>query len=248
MSRLVKAWVGALLMPPFAGVLRLPRYFREWRAYALQDPAQRPRWRDAYPCLHDATARTPFDPHYFYQAAWLGRELASAEPAWHVDVGSSVAMLSVLSAFVETVFVDYRPLQVNLPGLACVAGNVAALPLVDRSVSSLSCLHVVEHIGLGRYGDPLDCHGGRKAAAELARVLKPQGRLYLSVPVGRKRVCFNAHRVFDPVEVSRDLFPSLSLERFSCVRDDGSYEPEARPEALRLAEYACGLFVFERRE
>ena len=61
---------------------------------------------------------------------------------------------------------------------------------------------MAEHIGLGRYGDPLDPLGTRKAAAELQRVLAPGGQLLFSLPVGRPRVEFNAHRVHDPHEVA----------------------------------------------
>jgi SAM-dependent methyltransferase len=143
---------------------------------------------------------------------------------------------------VPTVFVDYRPLQVALPGLECVAGDAARLPFRDGSVASLSCLHVIEHIGLGRYGDPIDPAGSTKAAQELARVLAPGGRLYLSAPVGRARVCFNAHRVFDPQALPR-MFPGLRRTSFSYVDDAGAFHPGAEPAAAAGRDYGCGMYV-----
>ena len=198
---------------------------------------------DSYPCLTDRVTHTPFDPHYFYQAGWLARRLPQALPELHVDIGSSAMMINVLSAFVETVFVDYRPLPARLQNLYPVAGNIVRLPFADASVSSLSCLHVIEHIGLGRYGDLLDAEGSQKAATELARVILPGGKLYLSAPVGRERVCFNAHRVFNPSGLTR-MFPDLSLVEFSFVDDNGQLHEHQLPDAAQLNYYACGLYIF----
>jgi SAM-dependent methyltransferase len=149
-----------------------------------------------------------------------------------------------VSALVPTLFVDYRPLQVRLPGLECIAGDACRLPFSDGSVASLSCLHVIEHIGLGRYGDPIDPEGSAKAARELARVLAPGGRLYLSAPVGRARVCFNAHRVFDP-QALPPMFPGLGLRRasFSYVDDAGAFHRGVEPAAAASNAYGCGMYV-----
>src|SRR4051812_43996008 len=195
-ASLLRNWVLAFLTPrPLVGALYLPRYLSHWRAYSRRAGKRAARFADSYPCLGDWTSATPFDAHYFYQGAWLARRLAARRPTEHVDVGSSALMLSVLSATTPVRHFDFRPLQAALPGLQCAAGDILALPLAAGSVASLSCLHVIEHIGLGRYGDPIDPEGSARAARELARVLAPGGRLYLSVPVGRERTCFNAHRV-----------------------------------------------------
>lgn len=247
MSAWLKRWVLAFIVPrPVVGVFFLPRYLRDlWRFRAIAAPARRPAWRDTYPCLGDWTTTTPFDPHYFHQGAWLARRLATAQQDLHVDVGSSVMTLSVLSAWAPTVFVDVRPLRASITGLKAIAGSLVQLPFADRSVRSISCLHVIEHVGLGRYGDPLDASGADRAAAELGRVLAPGGRLYLSTPVGRERICFNAHRVFDPRAVSR-WFPDCRLISFSCVDDRGVFHADSRPEDAMRLDYGCGMYVFER--
>ncbi|HMN95809.1 MAG TPA: DUF268 domain-containing protein [Phycisphaerales bacterium] len=244
MTRIFRRVVEMVIEPRrLLGLRHLPRFLADRRA--LRRAGLALRWRDLHPQLGDRLPGTPFDPHYFHQAGWLARALAAGRPAQHVDIGSDVRLVAALSAFVPIEFVDVRPLDVVLEGLTCRAGSLGSLPFADRSVISLSCLHVIEHVGLGRYGDPLDADGPRHAAAELARVLSPGGRLMLSTPVGRPRVEFNAHRVFDPTSIPA-LFPGLTLDRFALVDDGGRFLPDVRPEQAIGAEYACGLYVLAR--
>ncbi len=222
----------------------LPRYVKHWQQYQAKSDV-RLRLEDSYPCLADWVSSTPYDPHYFYQGAWLSRRIALANPTLHVDVGSSVLAVGVMSAHVPTVFVDYRPLNTRLPNLLSVGGSIVSLPFATASIDSLSCMHVLEHIGLGRYGDPIDPDGARKAAAELVRVLSRGGRLYLTTPVGRERVCFNAHRIFSPTGLI-DLLSGLSLRAFSWVDDVGQYHFEGQPSDALESEYSCGFYEFEK--
>lgn len=237
----------ALYPRPLIGLAYIPRYFRHWRRFSQLSQGERLSFADAYPSLGDWVATTPFDPHYFFQAAWLARQLASAPPARHLDIGSDVKLIGTLSAFVPTEFMDFRPLEASLPDLECTQGDILALPMADGSVPSLSCLHVVEHIGLGRYGDPIDPQGSRKALAELARVLAPGGHLFLSVPVGRERICFNAHRVFAP-ETIVALSGPLALRSFALVDDAGRFWPDADPGQAHGLDYGCGMFVLEKAQ
>lgn len=225
------------------GLLSLPRFAGDY--LALRRRGLPLRLRDLYPQLGDHLPRTPFDPHYFHQAAWLCRRLAELAPSKHVDIASDVRLVAAFSAFVPTEFIDIRPLPVSLSGLHCSAGNLTDLARPDHSIASLSCLHVIEHIGLGRYGDPLDPEGPSRAIRELVRVLAPGGRLFVSTPVGRPRVEFNAHHVFDAVEFASRFAP-LRLERFDLVDDDGTLRSSVRPEDARHSNYACGLFEFVR--
>lgn len=239
-------WVKAFIYPrPLVGFLYLPRFISTFLKYKRSAKRQRLGLLDFQPCLGDWTTYTPFDAHYFYQGAWLARKLAHPKPDQHVDIGSSVLTMSVLSAFVNTTFVDYRPLKVSLPGLTSIAGNILDLPFDDDSVPSLSCLHVIEHIGLGRYGDPIDPEGSIKAADELQRIVSSGGKLFLSLPVGRERICFNAHRVHAPETVVK-MFSKLKLIDFSYVNDSGELLESQPVGAASQLEYGCGLFCFEK--
>jgi hypothetical protein len=126
-----------------------------------------------------------------------------------------------------------------------VAGDALDLPFASASVSSISTLHVAEHIGLGRYGDALNPDGTRQTALELTRVLARDGTLLFAVPIGSPRVCFNAHRILDPTTVPA-LFPGLDLVEFSAVSDDGDFRNNVEPSNFRSSRYACGMYRFSK--
>ena len=224
---------------------RLPSFVRDWWTFR-RSGGEGARVHDWFLQLHDRTATTAFDPHYFYQSAWVARKISSTPRLRvHVDVGSQIELLGPLSAFVPVEFIDIRPLQAEIPGLRCIQGSILALPYPNCSVKSLSSLHVVEHIGLGRYGDPLDPEGSQKACAELQRVLAKRGNLYFTVPVGRERVEFNAHRVFAPDRIP-SLFSELRLIEFSAVDDAGAFHPTAQISDFVSGEYSLGMYHFSR--
>ena len=143
--------------------------------------------------------------------------------------------------------VDVRPLKTPVAGLTFVQDDGTTLASVpDPSVPSLSSLPAVEHFGLGRYGDPIDPGGAAEALRTFERVLAPGGTLYLSFPIGRPRVEFNAHRIFDPRDPI-EVLGGLTLVRFSAVDDGGVLRDPCQPEDLQGADYALGIYEFARR-
>lgn len=221
------------------------RYLADARRYRRLPGAEPLRLRNAFPKVGDRTAATPYDAHYLYQDTWAAQRVAELGPERHVDVGSRVELPCFLTSVTAVTFVDIRPLEAEIEGLESIAGSVLDMPYPDRSLPSVSCLHVVEHIGLGRYGDPLDPGGSRKALSELQRIVAPGGQLLCSLPVGRPRVCFNAHRVHDPRDV-RAAFDELELVEFSGVDDAGRFARHRRLEDLADQAYACGMFRLVR--
>ena len=222
-----------------------PRFVRDAVRYAALPNAERLSLLRIYPCLLDRTDRLPIDAHYFYANGWATRRIVQASPRRHVDVSSLLGFAGVLSGLVPVVYLEYRPLAHSLSGLSSVATDIKRLPFQDRSLESVSSLHVIEHIGLGRYGDALDPEGTIKAARELSRVVKPGGNLYVAVPVGARAVWFNAHRVFRAAEVE-EMFADLDLVDFAGVSDASEYRERAAISAFDSCRYACGMFQFRR--
>jgi len=245
--RWMRNWLAQIVDPAWAirGVAGYTRYFYDWYRYSRMPKAEVIRLADTYPQVHDRTSTNPIDAHYFYVNGWAMRRIVATSPRFHVDVGSQTIFANLLGAVIPVIFADYRPLAAKLPGLQCIGANLLALPFAEGSIASLSCLHVIEHVGLGRYGDPLDPEGTRKAAQELIRVLAPGGNLFLAAPVGRPKLCFNAHRIHS-AEALCELFRCLDLIEFSGVQDDGRYMEKVDLSEFRESEYACGLYWFRK--
>lgn len=197
---------------------------------------------DWYPCLTDRTGTTPLDPVYFHQDVWAARKIAEKRPVHHYDVGSSAKTIGIIAQFVPTTMIDIRPVELNVENLHFQKGSILELPFASGTIPSISSLCVVEHIGLGRYGDPFDQFGSEKAAAELERVCTPGGHIYFSVPVEpTPRVYFNAHRSFS-VDQVRSMFPSCTAVEVKYICDS-ELTDEYRP----AKGYVVGLFMFRKR-
>lgn len=185
---------------------------------------------------------------YLIQDLWALEKILSSKVKHHIDVGSRLdGFVCQLAVSVKITYVDIRKPGFFHPNFNFVDGSILNLPFADKSISSLSSLHVVEHIGLGRYFDDLDPMGTIKALKELKRVVAIDGDLYLGVPVGRERVEFNANRILHPLTI-------YSIFSKDCELIEFAYAPKG--ESLRRFEdidnfpeidYAIGLFHFRHR-
>jgi SAM-dependent methyltransferase len=236
----------------FDGLLYVFRYFRYVAEYVQfkgflaksENRFSTLVWKDRYPCLGENTATTFFDSHYIYHPAWAARIVSELQPSVHVDVSSTLNFCAIVSAFVPVKFYDYRPAELNLGNLECKHGDLMKLPFENESIDSISCMHVVEHIGLGRYGDPLDPDGDLKAIAELKRVLARGGSLLFVVPVGRSQIRYNAHRIYSYDQVVAS-FTDLHVEQFALVDDDNQFIINADPAYANQQVYGCGCWWFK---
>ena len=205
-------------------------------------------WRDLYPCFGDNTASTNFDRHYVYHTAWAARILAVTKPEFHVDISSSLHFSTIVSAFIPVKFYDYRPVDLKLSQLTTEHADLVSLPFDDFSIQSISCMHVVEHVGLGRYGDPLDPDGDLKAIGELQRVLAAGGSLLFAVPIGRPKIMFNAHRIYAYEQILR-YFREMQLKEFALIPDGPDSSGiiyDASQELANAQDYGCGCFWFTK--
>ena len=190
----------------------------------------------------DAEPVYAVDFQYLLMNRWAFDRLRGISGTLH-DFASKVDFVAFAAADRDVIHYDIRKPDIDIPGVLFKHGDLTALPLPDASVSLASCLHVAEHVGLGRYGDEIDPHGFVKACSELSRVLAPGGSLFFAVPVGVSRVVFNAHRVLSSGQVLT-AFSGLRLAEFSGISKAGQYAEDVPVYSLDGDEYGCGLFHF----
>ena len=201
--------------------------------------------KDFYPQIKDKTIMTGFDRHYVYHTSWAARKVREINPEFHSDISSSLYFSGIVSAFVPVKFYDYRPADLKLSNLESLPGDLMKLPFENNSINSLSCMHTIEHVGLGRYGDQIDPSGDLKAARELKRVLAKDGSLLFVTPVGKPKIEFNAHRIYS-YEMVMEMFENLKLIEFSLVTDSGDFIENANSELVKEQKYGCGCFWFKK--
>ena len=231
----------------------LPSYFRDLRRLRRQGALARRvfPFGAPYACLEDRFVESGLARgHYFHQDLLVARRVFRRNPTTHVDVGSRVdGFVAHVASFRPVEVLDIRPITSVIPNIRFVQTDLMAP--IDKKMTdycdSLSCLHALEHFGLGRYGDPVDYDGYLRGLGNLWKIVRKGGTLYLSVPIGPQRIEFNAHRVFSASYIMECLDEQYRLESFSFVDDRGDLHEDVRwstPEATRSfgCTYGCGIF------
>lgn len=229
--------------PRFLNEMRKFRKHQAWRSFEIEIA-------ELWPCMNEYRCEAgTASGHYFHQDLWFARKIYALRPARHIDIGSRIdGFIAHLLVFMEVTILDIQPLESKLAGLNYMQEDATELStLKSDSIESISCLHAAEHFGLGRYSDPICPSAPELLAKSLARVLRPGGALYFSVPIGRERLSFNSQRTF-LARTILELFPTLHLVDFAFVDDNGDLRAGCSPaEADGLGlEQGCGLFHFTR--
>jgi hypothetical protein len=209
-----------------------------------------------FPCIADQfDAGGSANGHYFHQDLLVAQFVYRNNPVRHVDVGSRVdGFVAHVAAFRSIDVFDIRKVSTSASNINFVVKDLMSdTEELAACTDSLSCLHTLEHFGLGRYGDPIDYRGYEKGLAALAGMLSAGGVLYLSVPISEvQRFEFNAHRVFSlPFLVATLHRFGLHPERFDYVDDAGelcTLVDWTTPEANRTfgLSYGCGIFTLRK--
>jgi len=232
----------------------MPRFILDYRkfrcAYAGRIELQ--------PYLHDKTQEAGATQNeYFWQDLFVARLIFDSTPEKHVDIGSRVdGFIAHVASYRLIEVFDVRPIKTLVPGVVFKVADLMDVSSLlgaqnNEYCDSLSCLHALEHFGLGRYGDPINPSGYQLGLANMAKLLKKSGLFYLSTPVGRECVEFNANWIFDPrviIEVANKAH--LKLVNFYIVHSDRPPEEVGAHneifDQLANEEYHLGLFIFRK--
>ncbi len=237
---------GLRALARFPGFVRQHRRFRQMHAASGEPLA----WAASWPCLLDA--RDPggsASGHYFHQDLLVARRIFLAAPSRHIDVGSRVdGFVAHVASFRQIEVLDIREIRSTAGNIVFRRADLTQPlpPDLAGGTPSLSCLHALEHFGMGRYGDGLDPSGHRRGLTQLATLLRSGGTLYLSVPMGPSRIEYNAQRVFSLPLLLELLAERFAMRRFSYVDDAGDLhddQPWTGPEAEACygCRYGCAI-------
>lgn len=206
---------------------------------------------DFWPCMNDWDAPSGnASGHYFHQDLLVAQKIYLAKPLTHVDVGSRIdGFVAHVASFRKIEIFDVRPLQQSpYPNIIFVQADfMGDCSTLKNYCDSLSCLHALEHFGLGRYGDDVDYEGHLKGLKNLAGMIKLGGKFYLSVPIGPQRVEFNAHRIFGLRYLDDLLKTWFRVDSLSYVDDKGDIHQNVPTSGKAFdnnfsCAYGCGIF------
>lgn len=235
----------------FLLLLNVPRYLSQLREFRNLNGVQY--------CLHPivsdygeqaGSARG----HYFHQDLLVATLIYRANPQRHIDIGSRIdGFIAHVASFRKIEVIDIRDLNsVGHENISFLKADLMNVNSIDiEATDSISCLHAIEHFGLGRYGDPINPNGHIVGFKNILKMLKSNGILYISFPIGMStQVHFNAHRIFHPNEIF-DWFDEtalLSLERFDYVDDNGDLHSNVDLESEKLnVVHGCGIYIFRKK-
>jgi hypothetical protein len=187
---------------------------------------------------------------YFHQDLLVAQRIFAHNPRKHVDVGSRVdGFVAHIAVFREIEVFDIRPQISTIKNISVRQADLMKLPENLRNYcDSISSLHAIEHFGLGRYGDPVDSDGHIKGLNNIYEILQKAGKFYFSVPIGRQRVEFHGHRIFDVAYLLKLFESKYSIDCFSYVDDAGDiHESVELVDSKIRTNYGCtnGCGIFE---
>ncbi|MDV7199733.1 DUF268 domain-containing protein [Roseovarius sp. 10] len=190
--------------------------------------------------------------HYFHQDLLVASLIFADNPTRHIDIGSRVdGFVAHVASFRPIEILDIRDLPSSVHENIIFTQADLTQNIDLGVVDSISCLHALEHFGLGRYGDMIDPEGHLKGLRNLVDALSPRGKLYVSFPISNSpRVEFNAHRVFTPDWIlgRPEVTDNLDMVRFDFVDDKGDLHTNKKPCDAISSElkYGCGIYTFEK--
>jgi len=230
----------------FLSLIKIPKFIRDRKAFLSKGG----KISLLYPELNDyEDSAGDASGHYFHQDLLIASLIHKRNPDRHVDIGSRIdGFVSHVASYREIEVLDIRDLKKSIHKNIIFLKRDLMNDVVDLkdSCDSISCLHAIEHFGLGRYGDTIDPDGHILGFRNIVEILKEGGILYISFPISdNPGVHFNSQRVFDPGEIL-SWSDKMKLERFDFVDDKGSLHLNADIKDIFNEKYACGIYTLKK--
>ncbi|MGE5847975.1 MAG: DUF268 domain-containing protein [Ignavibacteria bacterium] len=202
------------------------------------------------PNFHDrygAAGEIPL--HYFHQDILVAQKIFNTNPEKHVDIGSRIdGFVSILASFRDVEVFDIRPFDLKVLNIKFIQADLMNEDFsFSNYTGSVSCLHAIEHFGLGRYGDKLDPNGHLKGLDNIYKMLMPKGKFYFSTLIGPQRIEYDAHRIFSVKYLLNYFSGKYKIQSFSYVNDENQILKDVELNKPNIetnfgCNYGCGIF------
>jgi hypothetical protein len=234
----------------FGNLLYLPKLWKDANTFRAQGGSIDNYW----PFLDDYKQSAGSDRgHYFHQDLLVASLIHENNPKRHVDIGSRVdGFIAHVASYRTIEMLDIRPMPPSVhKNIVYVQADLMEPGVVNAvRADSVSCLHAIEHFGLGRYGDVIDPKGHITGFRNIWSMVEPGGRLYIAFPIGIETIVrFNAQRTFGRSEVFNWFDKKdYELERFDFVDDAGDLHTQKDVDAAISVQNGCGIYTFRKLE
>lgn len=248
---------GIDLKQMYNGVKYTPMLIKHYLKFNLLNNNDDFKIKSFFPCLNDINSEGgTTQTHYFHQDLYFASKIFKNNPKNHYDIGSRIdGFIAHLASFRQVNVFDIRNITTKINNI-----NFLQLDFMESipksylyKAESLSCLHTIEHFGLGRYGDKIDPNGHLQGLENLKNLLNKNGILYFSTPIGDQRIEFNAHRVFSVDYLLSYFKKDFNLLEFSYVDDNGGFFQNVDMSKINIKNnfgctYGCGMFILKKNE
>jgi len=251
----ILAFLGININFGISNIKGLHWYFSDYRKFKNQNKLNSDfPISKLFPIIHDKFDSSEIlSGHYFHQDLHIAQEIFINRPDKHVDIGSRTdGFVAHVASFREIEVFDIRPLASTVTNIKFIQSDFTNIDSsLENYTDSISCLHAIEHFGLGRYNDTIDKEGHIKGLNAIYKTLKKGGLFYFSTPIGMQRIEFNAHRVFG-LNYLLNLFENkYEIQSFSFVDDSGNFHKNIELTKSMIDKnldctYGCGIFILKK--
>lgn len=234
----------------FFTIKGLKKYFKDYKLLKSESNNNLFTLKSNYPIINEWNDQAgDAKGHYFHQDLFVSQLIFLKNPENHIDIGSRIdGFVAHVASFRKIKIIDIRDVKINHNNITYMKADLMNIQSsLLNSVDSISCLHALEHFGLGRYGDPIDYYGYLKGFENISSILKKGGFFYFSVPIGPQRIEFNAHRIFSMKYLISLISKYYIIKSFSYVDDNDKFSPNALLSEENInnnfgCNYGCGIF------
>ena len=172
-----------------------------------------------HPMLNDSLQQAGISKgHYFHQDLLVASYIYKSNPETHIDIGSRIdGFVAHVAAFRKIQIIDIRDLnEIDHENISFIKLDLTEDNNFSFLSESVSCLHAIEHFGLGRYGDTIDPVGHIKGFNNILKIINWPTR-------GNKMILKN----FDYVDAQGKLHLNTKIRDIENIK-----------------EYGCGIYTF----